>query len=327
MNASVRRAIASLLVSTLLAGWPLANVAARVAAPTRSVYWRIVGHLSEADREFHFVVTFAKMTVPTERAISIGTFEITGDDPHAYVQEQRLERPGFGDADLHAEPLDLRVDDWRLHAGNARKSTRLAVHGDRGAIDLTLRGRPNLVPTIAGRERSAALAADGTLVVDGQRHHVRGLATIERIAGGEIDGPTADWSWFDIQLDDGRSLIVDERRDSADRTISVAGALQERDGRSMPLTGSDLDASEWGRCSWASPATGARYPTVWDVTLRGERLVLQATVREAEIVPAIGGPAVWEGAADVLDAATDERIGWAIVTLRGIGAHALACGG
>jgi hypothetical protein len=44
-------------------------------------------------------------------------------------------------------------------------------------------------------------------------------------------------------------------------------------------------------------------------------------------VPAIGGPAVWEGAADVLDAATDERIGWAIVTLRGIGAHALACGG
>jgi predicted secreted hydrolase len=327
MNASVRRAIASLLVSTLLAGWPLANVAARVAAPTRNVYWRIVGHLSEADREFHFVVTFAKMTVPSRRDVSLAAFEITGDDPHAYIQEQRLARPEFGDTALHDEPLELRVDDWRLRAGAGRESLRLAVRGDRGDIELTLRGHPHLVSVGSGRERSAALAASGTLVIDGHRHAVRGLATIERIAGGAIDVPQADWSWFDIQLDDGRSLIVDERRDALDHTASIAGALQARDGRVSPLLATDLDASEWGRCSWESAATGARYPTVWDVTLRGQRLVLQATVREQEIVPSIGGPAVWEGAADVLDAATDARIGWAIVTMRGIGAHPLACGG
>jgi len=266
------------------------------------------------------------LSVHAQRDVYLAGFEITGDDPHAFVQEQRLDRPGFGDSTLRQDPIDLHVDDWQLRAGS-RGSQHLAVHGDGGAIELTLRGRPDVIPIMAGRERSAALATSGILSIDGRRHVVHGIATIERIAGGDIDAARADWSWFDVNFDDGRSLVVNERRDAADRTESIAAAAQDRSGRATPLSPAAIDVSEWGRCAWISPSTGVPYPTVWDITLRGRRLVLQATVREQEVVPSIGGPPLWEGAANVIDADTDARIGWAIVTMRGIGPHPLSCGG
>jgi hypothetical protein len=54
---------------------------------------------------------------------------------------------------------------------------------------------------------------------------------------------------------------------------------------------------------------------------------MQATVSEQEIVPSIGGPAFWEGAADVIEAGSDRQIGFAIVTMRGIADRAAQCGG
>jgi len=321
-----------LISAIALLGGTLAPRAAHAIAPPHSVYWRVVGHVSENDREFHFVVTFGAIVVPgagSSRAVYLAGYAITGDDPHAFVHEERLDRPGLGDSSLRATPLDLHVDDWGLHPATHTDSLRLVVEGARGAIDLTLRGRPQLLPLFSDRDRSRELPATGTLRIDGTRHAVRGFATIECIDGGENDLPGADWSSFDIALDDGRSITIVARRDGADRTRSVSGAMQTRDGQPQPLLPSAIDVSEWGRCAWTSPTTGAQYPTVWDLSLAGAHigLVVQATVREQEIVPSIGGPAFWEGAADVIDQTTDAHIGWAIVTMRGIGSHPLPCGG
>jgi hypothetical protein len=96
-----------------------------------------------------------------------------------------------------------------------------------------------------------------------------------------------------------------------------------------PLHAENVSDPSWGRCAWTSPESHLRYPTVWDLALPSARLILilQATQREQEVVPQIGGPPFWEGAADVIDADTDAHIGWAIVNVRGIQPHAMPCGG
>lgn len=318
-----------------------AATATRTPGTAATTDWRISGHLHERDRDYHYVVTFTRLVLPGATSVAahanawrardlfIAGFELTGDDPHVFVAEQRYARPAAAEAGFAAAPLDLRVAGWRVRAQPRGNATILSVHGDRVAFDLTLNGRMKFVAESAHHTRAIGLRTSGTIAIDGRRHELHGLSAVERIADDGSNAPGADWSWFDLQLDDGRYIAIDERRDASDRVRSVNGLVHAKGGRVARLSEANADVSPWGRCGWSSPQSGARYPTVWDIAVPDERVtvVLQATVREAEVVPQIGGEPFWEGAADVIDAATDTHIGWAIVTMHGIRPHALACGG
>ena len=343
----IRAAILTLTVAVCAAtigraapGAAPATAAATIAAPA-TTDWRVSGHVHEGDRNYHYVITFARLVLPgagnaathanvwRARDLFIAGFELIADDPQVFVSEQRYARPAVAEAAFDRAPLDLRVDAWRLHARTTGNETILTVHGDRVDFDLILNGRLMFVPESAHHARATGLRTSGTIVLDGRPHDVHGLSAIERIADDGSSTRGADWSWFDLQLDAGRYVAIDERRDANARVRAIDGLVHAADGRVSRLSAANADVSPWGRCGWSSPQTGASYPTVWDIALPDQRvtLVLQATVREAEVVPQIGGPAFWEGAADVIDSATDARIGWAIVTMHGIRAHALPCGG
>jgi predicted secreted hydrolase len=336
----MRRTWTALLLTLAVVGLAAPQGALAAPATPPSIYWRVTGHVHDGDRGFHYVATFAQLTIGRDartgssnawRAahLYLAACELTADDPQAYAAEQRYARPAAAEARFAETPVDLDVAGWRLSDGTRRDAARLDIRGDRFAIDVTLHGERRFVRAAADRELAPDLRTSGTLVIAGHRHNVRGVSTIERIASADIGAPTGDWTWFNLQLDDGRSLALYQARDAHDAVRSTSGVLVAANGRVTPLHAENVSDPSWGRCAWTSPESHLRYPTVWDLALPSARLILilQATQREQEVVPQIGGPPFWEGAADVIDADTDAHIGWAIVNVRGIQPHAMPCGG
>ncbi len=79
-----------------------------------------------------------------------------------------------------------------------------------------------------------------------------------------------------------------------------SGTLVDAAGRATPVS-IDRSSLQPGR-AWTSPASGARYPVEWTVTLPRERIELSVTAvldaQELQATPSTG-VTYWEGAIDV----------------------------
>jgi predicted secreted hydrolase len=124
----------------------------------------------------------------------------------------------------------------------------------------------------------------------------------------------AGWDWFALQLNDGTELMYFRLRnkDGKDDPAS-AGTLVAADGSYVPLPHEEVDLQAWD--SWET-ADGVRYPAGW-------RIKLKTTGRELEIRPVLAdqefhhSTRYWEGAVDVVDAATGNPAGRGYVELTG----------
>ncbi|HEY6100504.1 MAG TPA: lipocalin family protein, partial [Anaeromyxobacter sp.] len=141
------------------------------------------------------------------------------------------------------------------------------------------------------------LATEGTLEVGGRRYRVRGESWMDKEVGSSQLAPDqVGWDWWSLRLADGRDLMLYVLR-RADGSVSFRTAtLVARDG-----TVSLLEDGAWSvraTGTWRSDASGATYPSGWDVELPAAGLRLRAVpmVRDAEnrseLLP---GLSYWEG--------------------------------
>jgi predicted secreted hydrolase len=167
------------------------------------------------------------------------------------------------------------------------------------------------------------MGATGSLAVGGERLSVEGLAWFDHQWGDFIAVGGGGWDWFAINLDDGTDVTLSLVRDRDGSYPLVYGTLVTPDDEVRHLPRERFDVAVSG--FWTSPATGARYPAGWRISIPGDQLVieLRPTVAHQELdTRETTGVVYWEGS-QVVEATRDGRPigGEAYVELTGYGTN------
>jgi predicted secreted hydrolase len=175
--------------------------------------------------------------------------------------------------------LDLRLD----------SSKPAALHNGDGWIDFGPAGGSYYYSR-------TAMAASGTLSLDGRGLSVTGDAWFDHQWGDFIAVGGGGWDWFAVNLDDGTDLMLSLVRNADGSYPLVYGTLVDAEGRVRNLPREAFDVQVTDR--WTSPATGADYPAGWRISVPGEDLMidLRPTVADQELdTRASTGVVYWEG--------------------------------
>ncbi len=145
-----------------------------------------------------------------------------------------------------------------------------------------------------------ALDATGSVDLDGTVYDVTGTAWFDHQWGDFISVGGGGWDWFAVNLDDGTDLTISVVRAADGSTALAYGTLVDEAGHTRHLDPDGFTVTVTDH--WTSPATGARYPAGWTVTIPGEDLVidLRPTVADQELdTRATTGVVYWEGSQHV----------------------------
>jgi len=246
------------------------------------------------------------------------SFALVDERERRYFAATKVERGAFGFGRAAAGRLDVAAGQWTLRAEpGGSKTFDLHVAGHEFSLDLRQTAvKPRVAFGRDGLIRSGSCArcvehafaytrlrARGELRLGGARFALEGRSWLDHEYGAhELATGDVGWDRFAIQLDDGRDVLVRVVR-RADGTPSPAtsGELVARDGTLTNLGERDVAVAPVAHTIWRSPASGARYPVLWEITVPKARLDLAVVppFSAQEIVSQQGGPAYYEGSIDV----------------------------
>jgi len=246
------------------------------------------------------------------REIYLAHFAITDVAGKRFRYAQKVSRGALGLAGAEGLPLHVWIDDWRLGASGAAAGDWKLVAAEEGyALELELHP---LTPPVLNGEAGLSVKSDapgsasyyysiprlavrGSLLKQGQRVPVQGLAWLDREWGSGGLGPDqAGWDWFALQLDDGAVLMFYALRDrDGGRDPHSAGTWVESTGEARALTSAAVDVDVTDH--WKN-ADGSLYPSGW-------RLRVPSRALDVTVHPVLGdqelrtSPRYFEGAVDV----------------------------
>jgi predicted secreted hydrolase len=265
-------------------------------------WWYYTGNLAAADgRRFGFQLTFFRRGLspgppPGGRGLSTNQvffahLAVTDVSARRHLAVERFARGAGGLAGATGEPFAVWLEDWRVDARNpdgsaARLRARdeaagisldlelaatkpLVAHGDRGLS--AKGGEPGDASYYVGYTR---LSGRGRIAGGGGEAVVTGEAWFDHEwSTSGLGARAVGWDWFSLQLDDGRELMLFRiRREDGSVEPASGGTLVGRDGRARRLAREDASVEVLRR--WASPGTGARYPSRWRLRVPSEGLDL-----------------------------------------------------
>lgn len=287
-------------------------------------WWYYTGNLAAADgRRFGFQLTFFRRGLlpgppPADGTLSsnqiyFAHFALTDVAAGRHRFFERFARGAGGLAGASGEPFGVFLEDWSAtglvpDGSTLQLSAReqdvqldlrleakkpLVTHGQRGLSSKS--AEPGNASYYVGYTR---LLAQGWLAAGGAPVEVSGEAWFDHEWSTSALGAGAvGWDWFSLQLDDGRELMFFQIR-RTDGTLEPVsgGTLVARDGSSRRLGLNDLRVDVLS--TWQSPATGARYPASWRLSVPGEALTLElrALLPDQELRASF---TYWEGAVEV----------------------------
>ncbi len=197
----------------------------------------------------------------------------------------------------------------------------LTLHGDGGY------SRKGPCPTCASHYSSYS-RLDGTFLITGGTASLGGLPATGSVAAWydhefgsqSIDPAQTGWDWFSIQLDDPAvEVMLFQVRGTEPAKTWRAGTWIDAQGIARPLT----DAEVVPEGTWTSARSGGTYPRSWTVKIPSKKLSFKVVPRfpDQEVVPPGSNlnvmPVYWEGACEVLDKASGERVGRAYLEMTG----------
>jgi predicted secreted hydrolase len=288
----------------------------------RTEWWYYTGHLrTEAGRRYGFEVTFFRVGVvpPGEpsatnwdlRNVAMAHFAITDVDAQKFRYYEKLNRQSPFTASAGAGALDVFNEGWSART-MPDGSWRLVASGGGDSVDIALRTRKP--PAVHG-SNGVSVKAEGVGYashyysmtrldvsgsVNGQR--CRGVAWMDHEFGSSnLRESQQGWDWFSVQLDNDTELMLYQiRRRDGTPDIYSSGSLITSDGSVIHIRRDQMKIEPLG--AWKSPASGAKYPMGWRVTLPtfSVALELRPLMNSQELVTrGSTGITYWEGAVDV----------------------------
>jgi predicted secreted hydrolase len=288
-------------------------------------WWYYTGNVDGADgRRFGYQLTFFRVGVdpapanPSRWAVRdlfMTHLAVTDVSGRRYEFAERMNRAGPGWAGADTTRYHVWNEDWSVSLEDRRHHLQAA--GGEIGIDLMLdEARPPVLHGDHGYSRKGATEGNashyysltrmptrGTLTIGGQAFSVTGASWMDHEFGTSfLESDQVGWDWFSVQLDDGHDLMVFRiRRSDGSIDPHSSGTLVDPDGSSSAVTSASGFRLEPGRI-WHSPASGARYPVEWHVTIpdRDVDLQVEAALDEQELnTEHSTGVTYWEGAIDV----------------------------
>lgn len=324
-------ALAALLAAAAPAPYPQVRPGITLRFPAdhgahpafRTEWWYVTGWLKTKDgRDLGFQVTFFRTHPRTNDAnpsrfapdqVLFAHAALSDPALGRILHGERAARGGFGLAGARAGDADVAIRDWRLRRlPDGRFVTRVNANG----FALALTFRPTQPPLAEGENgysrkgpapRRASyyysiphLAVSGSVTRAGQPVAVTGEAWLDREWSSDYLAPTAQgWDWTGLNLDDGGALMAFQIRQRGGGIVWRGGSYRDSAGRITRFVPGDVRFE--AKRSWASAATGARYPVVQDLLVRlpggVRRFPLRPLFAAQELdTRASGLPVYWEGA-------------------------------
>lgn len=289
-------------------------------------WWYYTGSLAAEDgRRFGFQFTVFRRAIAPEQAASasewrtnqvyMAHFTVSDIAGQRFYYDERYSRGAAGLAGAQAAPYRVWLADWQAAAlDDDARLTAISASADGFAVDLrleqtappALQGQGGLSPKSAEAGNASyyyslpRLLTSGTITVGGATFAVTGTTWQDHeFSTSALGADARGWDWFGLQFDDGRALMVGQiRLADGGRELAFGGLLVAADGSTRYLAADDFSIAATD--TWASPHTGAVYPSGWTITVAGAgadggplRFAVTPLLRDQELH---GGIAYWEGA-------------------------------
>jgi len=223
--------------------------------------------------------------------------------------------------------MDVKLDDWRMHAETNRYLARI------GATDFDLildfeRTQPPLLQGDGGYSRKGPkptsasyyysdpqLAVSGTLRLDKRKLNVTGSAWLDHEWSSEyLDPEAVGWDWIGINLDDGSALMAFRMRNRTGGQHWASATHRTATGVRQSFNASEV---RWEiKRRWRSPRTGTDYPVAVQVQIGDSPYDIEAMFDDQENDTRLTTGAVyWEGA--VIVSREGNRVGRGYLELTG----------
>lgn len=291
----------------------------------RIEWWYYTGNVETREgKRFGYQLTFFRTGVvlsavnPSRWAVRdlyLAHFAITDLETSKFYSFERLARAGVGWAGADTESYRVWNDTWEARLDGETH----VLTADDGGFRLQLLLVPEKSPVIHGEngvsQKGAAagnashyysltrLRTSGQITINNETFSVAGLSWMDHEFGTSfLEKEHVGWDWFSLQLNDGRELMIFQlRRADGSMDPHSSGTLIDANGQTIPIHFGEF--ALFPSQPWLSPATGAKYPTVWELAVpRLEfQLLIRAALPDQELrTNASTGVTYWEGSTVVV---------------------------
>jgi predicted secreted hydrolase len=286
----------------------------------RIEWWYYTGNVETREgKRFGYQLTFFRTgVVPVStnpsrwavRDLYLAHFAVSDIESQKFHSFERLTRAGIGwagadttqyrvwnetwEARLDGETHVLTADDEGFHLQLALVPEKPPViHGTDGVSQ-----KGSAVSNASHYYSLTRLRTTGQMTIDNETFKVDGLSWMDHEFGTSfLEKEQVGWDWFSLQLNDGRELMIFQlRRADGSMDPHSSGTLVDSAGQAVPIYFGEFILSP--SHPWKSPATGAKYPTVWELEAPrfGLHLLIRAVLSDQELrTNASTGVTYWEG--------------------------------
>jgi predicted secreted hydrolase len=285
-------------------------------------WWYYTGNVKARDgRRFGFELTFfrratdrtdAKPNAWDVRDIYLAHLALSDLDGGQFFHAERTNRAGPGIAGISENDQRIWNGNWQIVWQGATQ--KLQAVDDRFELHFSL--KPAKPPVIHGKNGVSQkaegpgrashyisltrLITDGEIEMLGRRFPVTGVAWMDHeFFTHQLEPNQISWDWMSIQLEDDTELMLFRiRRKDGPIDAYSSGTFIDANGAATQLLRSDFTLEPAG-ATWTSPATHAKYPIEWKVSVAKLNLELHATTAlQSQELTAVSklAPSYWEGA-------------------------------
>lgn len=307
----------------------------------RNEWWYVTGNLQTANgRHFGYQVTLFRIALSPhepDRAsawasnqVWMGHVALTDVSAGEHLHAERFARGAAGLAGQSVRPFRVWLEDWQI-LGGADGGFPWAIGVKTDDFTLNLQLRPQKAPVLQGdrglSQKSSApgnasyyysmtrLQTLGEVYRDGQRFTVTGDSWLDREWSTSVLGDDqAGWDWFSLQLQDGHELMFYRLRKHSGETDShSAGKWVLPDGSAESLAMQDVTLKP---LRYWQAKSGKQYPVEWEMQLPDKQrrwrvtALLDDQLMRSSVI-------YWEGAMQVTDAGSGERLGYGYLEMSG----------
>lgn len=304
----------------------------------RTEWWYYTGNLAAKDgRAFGYQLTFFRRGMPTDQVktlpsqwsltqLYLAHFAVSDLSKKQFHYAEKISRAGLGKAGAESGRLHAWIDRWRAESPAAQPDHH-RLEAAEGDIAMQLDLSPEKPPVIHGdngvsRKGTEAgqashyysftrMGTSGKLMIGKESIEVTGSSWMDHEFGSaDLGKDLVGWDWFSVQLNNQTELMLYRLRradGSADPVSS--GTFIDRDGKAHHLSISDFMLEPMSE--WTSPASKARYPQRWRLTIPSHQLSLELIplMAEQELVTKRSTQVTyWEGAIEANGVAQGQPI-------------------
>ena len=299
----------------------------------RNEWWYLTGNVATAEgRRFGYQVTFFKSALRPDNNndcagsnnwctnhLWMGHAAVSDVDNQAHHSAEIFSRASPDLSGAKLDPLRVWIQDWQLFSGSNDFPWQLEVLTEDFALTLQLVSEK--LPVLQGdnglSQKSpepgnasyyyslSRMNTTGQLYLDGQAIAVSGSSWLDREwSTSALASDQSGWDWFSLQFDNGTELMYYQLRDLEGSThANSSGNLTSVMGTQQLITPEAMALEEID--TWQA-ADGTVYTTRWRMQYQDRDLLVQAVFEDQLMDETFQ---YWEGAVDVLDFDTGNKVG------------------